>query len=179
MNLKNILARHRLMAIIAVVVAAFAGGTAYAASHAVSAAGTDTVVSSTAGTFLSPNAGTTTPVLTLTLPTSTNGSHYVITAQGNFVNFGPSDYTRCQVLVNGTQISSVSATVGDFNQSGNVGPAGLVVPFSLTGAVNAPAAGGTAVLQCWHDHANGAAPYIDGNASMWAHKTGSLKIATE
>jgi hypothetical protein len=103
----------------------------------------------------------------------------VITAQGDLVNFGPSDYTRCQVLVNGTQISSVSTTVGDPNPSSSVGAAGLVVPFSLTGAVNAPATGGTAVLQCWHDFSNGAAPYVDGNASIWAHRTGSLKIATE
>jgi hypothetical protein len=179
MNLKNILARRRQVAIAAVAATALAGGSAYAASSAVTAGGGDTVVSTASSTNLSTTGGVMTPVLSLTLPTSSGGQHYVIAAQGNFVNFGPSDYTRCRVVMNGTQISSVTATVGDPTQSGNMGPAGYVVPFSLTGGTNVPASGGTAVLQCWHDDSNGATPYLDGNASMWAHKTGSLKIATE
>jgi hypothetical protein len=171
----------RRQAIIAgtLAVSVLIGGTAYAASRSVTASATDTVVSLSANKSLSSRGATKTPILTLALPASTSGTRYVITGQGNFVNFGPSDFTRCQVIVNGTQISSVSATVGNPGQSRSVGPAGLVVPFSLTGGVKVPAGGGTAVLRCWHDSSNGATPYIDGNASMWAHRSLSLKTATE
>jgi hypothetical protein len=179
-HVKTVRGRRR-QAIIAGILAGtvLVGGTAYAASTSVTASATDTVVSLAASKNLSSKGGTKTAILTLALPASTSGTRYVITAQGDFVNFGPSDFTRCQVVVNGSQISSVSATVGDPGQSGSAGPAGQVVPFSLTGGINVPASGGTAVLRCWHDSSNGATPYIDGNASMWAHRSPSLKTATE
>jgi hypothetical protein len=180
MNLKTFRVRRRQTAVAGILAAtALIGGTAYAASTSVTASAIDTVVTLHANTSLSPTGGVNTPILTLTLPTSTSGTHYVITAQGNFVNFGPSDYTRCAIVFRSTQISAVSATVGDPAQSGSVGAAGLAVPFSLTGGLNVPASGGTAVLRCSHDFTNGSQPYVDANASMWAHKTSSLKTATE
>jgi hypothetical protein len=120
-----------------------------------------------------------TPILTLTFPASSSATHYVLAAQGDIVNFGASDYTRCNLPVNGTQIGAVSTIVGNPTASGAQGPAAFQSPFSLTGAVNVPATGGTGVLQCWHDHTNGATPYVDGDASVWAHRTASLKTATE
>jgi hypothetical protein len=172
--------RHGGFLVTVAVVTALAAGTAYAASSSVTASSTDTVVKLTSGAkHLSTTGGTMTTVLTLTLPTSTNGTHYVISANGDLVNFNQSDYTRCQIVVNGSQIAANSATVGDPNQSGSVGAAGLVVPFSMSGGVAVPSTGGTAQLRCWHDSTNGAAPYVDPNASMWAHRTNSLTLGTE
>jgi hypothetical protein len=95
------------------------------------------------------------------------------------VNFGPSDYTRCNLVVNGTQVAAVSTIVGDPNASGSQGAAPYLSPFSLTGGANVPATGGTGALQCWHDNSNGATPYVDGGATVWAHKTAGLKIGIE
>jgi hypothetical protein len=128
---------------------------------------------------LSNTGGVLTPILTVQLPASAKGRQYVLAAQGDLVNFGPSDYTRCQILVNGTQIAAVSTMVGSPTTGGNRGPASFLSPFSLTGGANVPAAGGTATLRCWHDTTNGATPYVDASTSIWAHQTGSLTTGTE
>jgi hypothetical protein len=138
--------------------------------------GQDIVASSPSNTNLSTVGGTVTPVVTIKLPTSPDGTHYVVTAQGDLVNFGPSDYTRCNLVVSGTQVAAVSTMVGDPAASGAQGPAAFLSPFALTGAVNVPATGATAVLGCWHDNTNGATPYVDVGAAVWAHQTTSLKI---
>jgi hypothetical protein len=114
----------------------------------------------------------------MSLPTSSKATHYVLAAQGDLVNFGPSDYARCNLVVNGTQVAAVSAIVGDPAPTGSQGPAAYLSPFSLTGGVNVPATGGTAVLRCWHDDTNGATPSVDTGASVWAHQTESLTIGS-
>lgn len=136
----------------------------------------DIVASSPSNTNLSTTGGVPTSIITLSLPTSSNGTHYVLAAQGDLVNFGPSDYTRCSLVVNGTQVAAVSTMVGDPAASGAQGPAAFLSPFSLAGGVNVPATGGTAALRCSHDNTNGATPYVDSGASLWAHQTQSLKI---
>jgi hypothetical protein len=96
------------------------------------------------------------------------------------VNFGPSDFTPCQIFVAGTQVAAVSALVGDPTASGNQGPAGLLSPFALTGgAVNTTSSTVPAMLRCEHDDTLGATPNVDSSASLWAHKTGGLKLATQ
>lgn len=134
------------------------------------------MASTQSGTNLSTTGGAVTPIVTLNLPASSDGTHYVLTAQGDLVNFGPSDYTRCNLVVNGTQIADVSTIVGDPAATGSQGPAAFLSPFSLTGGVDVPARGGTAVLGCWHDNTSGATPYVDGGASVWAHQSESLRI---
>jgi hypothetical protein len=180
MNIDTFLAKRRqLTATAAVVAAALIAGTAYAASTSVTASSTDNVVTRSSGTTLSTTGGTLTPVITVALPSSTNGTHYVLAAQGDLVNFGPSDFTRCILVVNGSQVAGVSTMVGDPTASGARGPSAILSPFSLTGGANVPAAGATAVLKCSHDVSNGATPYVDAGASLSAHRTTSLKIASE
>jgi hypothetical protein len=128
---------------------------------------------------LSSTGGDHTPILTVQLPASSKGTQYVRVAHGDLVNFGPSDYTRCQIVVDGAEIASVSTIVGNPTGAGSNGPAAFLSPFSLTGGANVPASGGTATLRCWHDETNGSVPYVDGGASVWAHQTGSLTTGTQ
>ena len=180
MKNNRFLSRGRQLTATAVVaVVALIAGTAYAASTAVTTSSTDTVVTTKSNTNLATTGGTTTPILTLKFPATYGGTHYVLAAQGDLVNFGPSDYTRCNLLVNGAQVAAVSTIVGDPTASGTWGPAAFLSTFSLTGGANVPAAGGTGVLQCWHDSTDGATPYVDANASLWAHRTTSLATGTE
>ena len=141
--------------------------------------GSDTVMTLSANKNLSSTGGAFTSIITVQLPETSDGTQYVLAAQGNLVNFGPSDYTRCQILVNGTQIAAVSTMVGSPSASGNQGPASYLSPFSLTGGIKVAASGGTATLRCWHDTTNGATPYVDANTSIWAHQTGSLTTGTQ
>jgi hypothetical protein len=134
----------------------------------------DTVVRSASVKNLSYEAKTRVPILAVALP----AGMYVLTVHGDLVNFGPSDFTRCQVVVNGAEIASVSTIVGDQGLR-NRGPAGYVSPFSLAGGVKVGNAGATATLQCWHDNANGAAPYVDRGATLVTHRTDSLKVVTQ
>ena len=99
-------------------------------------------------------------------------------ASGDLVNYGPSDYTRCQIWVSTTPIAGVSTLVGEPSQPGAIGPAGLLSPFALVGGTS-NATRVSAALCCEHDDSNGAYPYVDGAASMWAHKTNGFKLANE
>ena len=118
-------------------------------------------------------------MLTVSFPSTDRATHYVLTANGDVVNFGPSDYTRCDLTVNGTEVAAVSTIVGSPSGTGTNGPAAYVSPVAITGAATIPAAGGRATMQCWHDASNGSTPYVDTGASLWAHRTSSLKVATE
>lgn len=166
---------RRLPAAAAVVLAlaAGAGGAAFAASTTtVSTKSTDTVVSTKANTSLASTAGTETSILTLHFPKTSSATKYVLTAHGDAVNGAgttPFDYVRCTITVNGTQIAVNATTPGGDNPVG---------AFGLTGGVRVPAKGGTAVLQCEHDHA-GSTFVVDAGASLWAHRTSSLTVATE
>ena len=70
--------------------------------------------------------------------------------------------------------------MGDPSASGAIAPAGLLSPFALASSVvNRTTTTVWAALRCWHDTTNGAAPYIDGDASPWAHKAGGQNLAAE
>lgn len=162
-----------------VVIAALAAGAAYAtATSSITAASTDTIAVLHANKSLSAAGNTYTTILKLTLPATSKTTHYVFAGQGDMVNFSQSDFTRCHIMVNGTQIASVSADVGNPFLNGAQGPAGQVIPFALAGGATVPAGGGTALVACWHD-TSGATPYIDGGASLWAHRTASLTVGQE
>lgn len=153
------------------------GGIAYAASaDTPTATKTDTIATTTTGVHLSATGGILTTIATLNLPPGA----FVLHASGDLVNFGPSDYTRCQIFVAGTQIAAVSTSVGDPSVSGARGPASRLSPFALTGgAVNPTTSTVLAALRCSHDVSNGATPYVDPDASLWAHKTNGLKLVQE
>lgn len=182
---KPIFVRPRRLTLIGLVLAAgivaASGYVIAVAASSVTASATDTIVQSTANTNLSTTGGVETTILTLTLPGSATSRDYVLTASGDVVNFGPSDYTRCQIFVNTTQIAAVAMIVGDPSATGARGPAGFLSTFAEVGGVTIPAgtASETATLQCEHDTSNGATPYVDAGASLTSHRTKSLLVATE
>jgi hypothetical protein len=172
--------RRRWWLIAALAITAPIAGTAYAtATSAVTTSSSDTVVSLRSNTNLSKAGTVQTRILTVKFPAWATGTRYVLAAAGDLVNFGPSDYVRCGLVVNGRTVAGVAAMVGDRRLAGSRGPGGYVVPFSLYAGANIPAGGGTGALKCNHDTANGATPYVDAGATLWAHRTGSLKIGTE
>jgi hypothetical protein len=172
--MNNTLVRRGAVALGVAIAAVGGGAAAWAATGSVTASATDTVVTSTSAHSLSVNGGTFTDVLDVSLP----AGYWVVSADGNLVDWGPSDYTRCHITVGGTQIAAVSTMVGNGSASGAHGPASFLSPFSLTGGVTltSPA---TATLQCWHDETVSTSGYVDPGATLWAHKTGSLKVAGE
>jgi hypothetical protein len=167
----------------ALVAAVLGGGAwAWASSQVVTASSVDTWVRTHANTNLSPTGAVPTTILTVQLPRSSSApSRYVLTASGDIVNFGPSDYIRCGITIGGVEPSVPAAMVGDGSQAGAQGPGTFVMPITATDAVTLPAGTGVvnAILECHHDHTNGAAPYIDAGFAMWVHKTGSLTIGSE
>jgi hypothetical protein len=141
--------------------------------------GHDIIMTLSANKNLSTAGSTNTSILTVQLPESPTRTQYVLAAQGDLVNFGPSDYTRCGIVVNGKQVAAVATMVGSPSASGNRGPASFLSPFSLTGGARVPASGGTATLRCSHDTTNGAIPYADAWTSLWAHQAGGVTTGTE
>ena len=141
----------------------------------ISATATDTVALHGATTSLSTTGGVKTTIMSIFLPQG----KYVLSAAGDLVNFGPSDYARCAIFVNNVDISASGGTatlVGNPNLLHNQGPASLLSTVAVAGGTTVAAAGETATLQCAHDHTNGSQPYFDSGGSMWAHKTNSLNV---
>ena len=104
--------RFSRTATVAIVVTAalVSGGIAYAAtSSARSASKTDTIVTTTTNESLGATRGVPTTIASLNLPPGA----FVLHASSDLVNFGPSDYTRCQIFVAGTQVAAVSTLVGN------------------------------------------------------------------
>jgi len=168
------LGRRRLCVAAVVAIAALIGGTAYAASASLTIPRTDTIATLKNNTNLSPTGGAVTRILTVTLPQMPSATPYVVAAQGDLVNFGPADFVRCELRVNGIHIAAIATLIGSPSATGARGPAGAVTPFSLTGGATVPADGGSAVLQCGHDATNGARPYVDQSATVWVHRAQSL-----
>lgn len=160
-----------------VVAVLLSAGATYAATFTTPTAGKgDTIATTSANHNLSATGGVETTIATVNLPPGS----FVLHASGDLVNFGPSDFARCQIVVAGTQVAAVSTLVGNPAASGSQGPAGLLATFALVGgAVNSTTTTELAALNCEHDHTNGSVPLVDGGASLWAHKTSSLKLATE
>jgi len=105
---------------------------------------------------------------------------WVVSAEATLVNFGPSDFTRCQITANGSQIASGTTMVGNPGLGGAEGAAALVAGRGLIGAFETS----TTVpveLRCLHDHNTpSGAPYVyvDAGAVLWAHKSASLSVTT-
>jgi hypothetical protein len=158
-------------------IAAIVGGAAYASISTTSATSKgDTLLNHTTGGInITPTGSVWTPIASISLPKG----NYLVGAAGNLVNFGPSDYTRCDITVNGAEIIAVSTMVGNPNAAGNRGPASYLSPVAMTGAVSVTAdVPATATLRCEHDTTNGAGPYWDNSGSMWAQATKHLVTGT-
>jgi hypothetical protein len=165
------------------VVIALAGTTyAVASTSAPTATTAYTDVHLSASMNLSRTGGVMTTLLTVTLPENASRTRsYVLSAYGDLVNFGPSDYTRCHIEVNGAEVRAVSTIVGAPTGPGSNGPAAYLSTFALAGGVRLPAGNtdATAELQCWHDQTNGSTPYVDGGVTMLVHPVPSLRVIAE
>jgi hypothetical protein len=116
--------------------------------------------------------GTETPIMTLALP----AGHWVLHADQTMVNFGPSDYAGCSIGdTSNNNLNTHRTMVGNPSATGGQGPASFVTVLSETAAVSLSAPTTITVL-CEHDHSNGATPYIDPNADLWAHRSANLVI---
>jgi hypothetical protein len=124
----------------------------------------------TANTNLSTAGGVYSVVESLPLP----AGKWVVHADNTMVNFGPSDYTRCQLFSGATGLpGGHAAMVGDPQLFGSQGPGAYVATVSETDGVVLTAPG-TVSLECGHDNPNGSTPYIDAGAVLWAHHAASL-----
>ena len=164
--------KHVVIASIAGVLAASAlAGIAQASSHpglAARAIAYDKVKISPSHTDLSGYGMTNVTVISMFVPAGS----WVVSAKGDFVNFGPSDYTRCTILANNDQISGgITAMVGNPNLPDAWGPGAYVQAFSDIGTVTSAIAINL-TLQCSHDHytpSGYALPYVDAGVTLWAH----------
>jgi len=154
------------------IAAAGALSAAHAGGQPRAAAATDVVVSTQAQTPLSTTHDKTT-VLTQHL----RAGSYVVSATASLVNFGASDYTRCQITLGDTQLTAVTALVGDGTATGNHGDGAIVMPMPLQSGVVVPAGGDVLSLRCWHDH-DGVSEYVDGGPVLAAHRSDSLRLVT-
>ena len=171
-------ATTKWLVVSAVVVAGMAGaGAAYAATAGATAAGavnsttSDVVVSTSASKTLSKTGGAAVTIASVTLP---QGS-WVLTLHASLVNFGPSDYTRCSLYTSSTNIGGATATVGNPVGTGSMGPAAYVSTISFATAIRT-SSNAAISIRCYHDSTNGSAPYVDGGASLVAHRSPSLSI---
>jgi hypothetical protein len=149
------------------------GGVAFASSSApVSPAAQDVIGGTSSGTNLSTTGGVHVTLVTLTLPAGS----WVVSSQTTIVNFGPSDYFRCQITAGGVEIGSGTTMVGDPNLFGAQGPGVYVAGRGLIGWVTTKSSLSVS-LNCWHDNDTPdgyGPPYVDGGAVLWAHKSRQL-----
>jgi hypothetical protein len=121
---------------------------------------------------ISTSGGVETPIMTLQLP----AGHWVLHADQTMVNFGPSDYGGCSIAdTANTNLNTHRTIVGDPHATAAAGAASLVTVVSETAAVSLTAPT-TVTILCEHDSNNGATPYIDANADLWAHRSTNLAI---
>jgi hypothetical protein len=145
---------------------------AHAGTQARATTPTDTVVTTHQQTPL-PTSSDKVAVLSRKL----QAGSYVVSGSVTLVDFGASDYTRCQLTLDDTVLAASAAMVGDGAAPGNHGDGALVVPMTVQSGVVVPSAGGTLSLRCWHDDI-GTTTYVDGGPVLTAHRTGSLKLVT-
>jgi hypothetical protein len=160
--------------------AAFAiGVVASAAANIVTVPSTakDAVIHTTAAKSLSTTGGAETTIISVILPAGS----WVISATVTLVNFGPSDYTRCQIVAGTTQIGAATTMVGNPTLTGAQGSAPFVATLSTMGAFKTSAVATTVNVNCSHDHStpppNGPG-YVDPLATLHAQKSASLVLGT-
>ena len=135
----------------------------------VSGTSKDAVSESATNTNLSTTGGAPVTITQMTLPSGA----WVVSAEATLVNFGPSDYVRCKIEENGTQVAAGTSMVGNVNLTGNQGPGSYVAGRGLIGAFKTSSPVPVALV-CEHDHSTPAGegpPYVDGGAVLWAHKS--------
>jgi hypothetical protein len=112
---------------------------------------------------MSSIGGSLTTIQTMKLPAGS----WVLQAEQTVVNFDTPDYVGCNIS---------DSTTSDLTAHRlYVGGAYPVMTDSETAAVvlTGPS---TISIECEHDDTNGAEPYVDPNADLWAHRATSLSI---
>jgi hypothetical protein len=121
---------------------------------------------------ISTTGGVETPIMTLNLP----AGKWILHADETMVNWGPSDYGGCSIGDSGnSNLNTHRTMIGSPSAVGAMGPASFVTVVSETAAVSLKAPSTVTVL-CEHDTSNGATPFIDPNADLWAHRSSNLVI---
>ena len=143
-----------------VVVVCLGGYAAFAAGSSVPATATDAVITTTASNNLTVAGATLTTIESLTLPAGA----WVVQATQTAVNFNATDFFRCVILAGTTGVNGHTASVGGSIPTSTLSELGGVT-------LKAPT---TITVQCSHDANAGAAPYVDGGATLSAHKTSHL-----
>src|SRR5712664_1076905 len=118
---------------------------------------------------LSRSGGLSTTVLSIQLP----AGQWVLSSTVTLVNFGPSDYTRCQLFSNDIQIGSAATMVGSPSYPGSQGDAPYVATLGITAAFSSDVDAAVA-LRCGHDHDTPSPHdpgYVDPGANVWAHQS--------
>jgi len=124
------------------------------------------------GINISTTGGVETPIMSRTLP----AGHWVLHADQTMANFGPSDPGGCSIGdTSNHNLNTHRTIVGDPNLAGARGPSAFAAVLSETAAVSLRASTKITVF-CEHDDSNGATPFIDPNADLWAHRSGKLVI---
>jgi hypothetical protein len=158
----------------AAVLAVGSGVAAYATvtTSVVSSTASDAVRKSTANINLSTVGGAPTTIVSMTLPAGS----WVLSSTESAVNFGPSDYLRCNIMRGGTSLVGNTTMVGDNSLPGAMGPGAYVATLASIGRFTS-ARQTTVSLSCNHDtdtpSPNGP-PYIDAGATLWAHRATKL-----
>jgi hypothetical protein len=148
------------------------GGLAAASESAIGSTTTDAWAQTTQTVDVSTTGAVETPILSITLP----AGKWVIHADETLVNFGPSDYAGCSLAdTNNPDLNNHGVMVGDPGQSGAQGPAGYMGTVPETAAV-VLATKTTVTVTCSHQSSNGATPYVNANADIWAHKASKLSL---
>jgi hypothetical protein len=115
-------------------------------------------------------------VRTLIMSRELPAGNWVLHADQTIVNFGPSDYASCSIAdTSNINLNTHRTLVGNPGVAGARGPASYVTQLSETAAVSLSRPT-TAMVTCSHDVSNGATPYIDANADLWAHRSARLVV---
>jgi hypothetical protein len=161
---------------LAIALATAGASYAFTAAGEVTSTTKDALSETTASVNLSKVGGTPVVIASLSLP---KGS-WVVSSEETLVNFGPSDYTRCRIDANGSQIASGTTMVGNSALSGGQGPGTYVAGRGLVGSFVGTASE-TVTLECSHDHNTPSSEgpgYVDPGAVLWAHKSTNLSGTT-
>jgi hypothetical protein len=123
------------------------------------------IVTNSSNVALSQDGLSPTTVLSTELAAGT----YMLSASGDLVNFGASDYGRCEIYVAGVEIANTSTIIGNPSASGDSGPAGILGGVSLSGAVTVGSGGAAVDLVCSHDDNDvSTVPYFDAGGALLA-----------
>ena len=154
-----------------------AGGAAYAGTLSTPTAGrADTIVTTTASKIVFDSGGAYATIMTLGLAPG----DYVVHVSGVFKFFGSPISITCQISFFGKPRAVLTDLVGASRIVG--GPAATELsPFSMTGGViNATGVTENVTLLCTSTNTDvGFIPDVEAGASLWAHKTGYLKLVSE